>query len=420
MTQTSVKTIFSTFLRHMGRFGKWLALALITGLAVGFVSSLFGLGLGAVTAFRGQNPWVIFCLPLAGLAIVWLYRRFLGEDGGTNLVLSNIHAREDVPWVMAPLIFAATLLTHLCGGSAGREGAALQLGGSLGNLLGRMFRMDDHDRRVVLMCGMAAAFAAVFGTPMAAAVFALEVASVGVMYHSGLMPCVFSALTAARVARAMGLHAEHFTILSIPEMTLANGVRTLVLAALCAGVATLLCLVLHRGGHLCKKLIADPWLRVLAGGGVIIAVYLLRGDQSFLGAGTGLIEQAMEGRALWYAFLLKMALTAVTIGCGFKGGEIVPTFCVGATFGCMAGPLLGLPASLCAACGMVALFCGVTNCPIASLLISFELFGYGAMPFFLISVAVSFVLSGYSGLYHEQTIVYSKYKAKFVNQKTIE
>ena len=418
MKNTTVKEKIVHFGKHMVLFLKWMLIAVITGCVVGVISSLFALGLGKVTAIRAAHSWLVFCLPLAGLAIVFLYKRFLGEDGGTNLVLSNIHAREDLPWTMAPLIFVSTLLTHLCGGSAGREGAALQLGGSLGNLLGRFMKMDDQDRRVVVMCGMSAAFAAVFGTPMAAAIFALEVASIGVMYYVGLMPCVFSALIASRFSAGMGIHPEHFNVTMIPDFGLVAAVKTVVLAALCAGVATLLCIVLHRGGQLCKRLIKNPWLRVIAGGCVMMAVFLIRGDQDYLGASVGLIEHAIDGQADWYAFLLKMALTAITIGCGYKGGEIVPTFCVGATFGCVMGGFLGLSPSLCAACGMVALFCGVTNCPIASLLISFELFGYEAMPFFLISVAVSFLLSGTYGLYHEQTIVYSKYKAKLVNQKT--
>ena len=418
MKTTTIKEKIVHFGKHMVLFLKWMLIAVITGCVVGVISSLFALGLGKVTAIRAAHSWLVFCLPLAGLAIVFLYKRFLGEDGGTNLVLSNIHAREELPWTMAPLIFVSTLLTHLCGGSAGREGAALQLGGSLGNLLGRFMKMDDQDRRVVVMCGMSAAFAAVFGTPMAAAIFALEVASIGVMYYVGLMPCVFSALIASRFSAGMGIHPEHFNVTMIPDFGPVTAVKTVVLAALCAGVATLLCIVLHRGGQLCKRLIKNPWLRVIAGGCVMMAVFLIRGDQDYLGASVGLIEHAIDGQADWYAFLLKMALTAITIGCGYKGGEIVPTFCVGATFGCIMGGFLGLSPSLCAACGMVALFCGVTNCPIASLLISFELFGYEAMPFFLISVAVSFLLSGTYGLYHEQTIVYSKYKAKLVNQKT--
>ena len=257
MKGTSVKEKFSEKVTHFGKhmvlFFKWMLISAVVGCAVGLISSLFALLLGKVTALRTDNSWLIFCLPPAGLLIVFLYRRILGEDGGTNLVLSTIHAREDLPWVMAPMIFCATLLTHLFGGSAGREGAALQLGGSLGNLLGRFMKMDDQDRRVVVMCGMSAAFAAVFGTPMAAAIFALEVASIGVMYHVGLMPCVFSALIASRFSANMGIHPEHFYVNFIPEFTMLTAGKTVLLAALCAGVATLLCVVLHRGGHLCKN-----------------------------------------------------------------------------------------------------------------------------------------------------------------------
>ncbi len=401
---------------HILLFLKWTVISVAVGALVGGVSTLFAFCLQKVTAFRGTHPWTVLLLPAAGLLIVFLYRRFLGEDRGTNQVLAEIHARDDVPWKMAPLIFSATLLTHLCGGSAGREGAALQLGGSLGNMLGRVVKLDENDRRVVVMCGMSAAFAAVFGTPMAAAVFTLEVASVGVMYYAGLMPCVFAALTASRFAAGMGITPESFTIVNLPPLSVASVLKIVLVAVLCAGVSTLLCVVLHQTARLLKKHISNPYFRVAAGGAVMIAVWLILGNQDYHGAGVGLIERAMEGETDWYAFLLKMFLTAVTIGAGYKGGEIVPSFCVGATFGCLAGTVLGISPSLCAACGMIAVFCGVTNCPIASLLIAFELLGYGAMPYFLIVVAVSFLLSGYYGLYPEQTIVYSKYKTKFLNR----
>lgn len=405
---------------HLHLFVKWTMISVSIGLLVGSVSSLFALCLQKVTALRAAHGWIIFLLPLAGLLIVFCYRYFLGEDRGTNQVLAEIHARDEVSWKTAPLIFGATVLTHLCGGSAGREGAALQLGGSMGNGLGAVLQLDENDRRVAVMCGMSAAFAAVFGTPMAASVFALEVASVGVLYHAALMPCVFSALTASRFAAGMGINPERFRIPEIPAFTAVSGLKAVLLAALCAGVSVLLCVTLHRTALLLKNKIENPYLRVILGGCAMIAAWLILGNQDFNGASVGLIELAMEGNALWYAFLLKMLLTAVTIGSGYKGGEIVPTLCVGATFGCMLSGLLGLPAALCAACGMTALFCGATNCPLASLLIAFELFGYGAMPYFLISVAVSYLLSGYYGLYHEQTIVYSKYKAKLINRHTAE
>ena len=401
---------------HLLLFCKWTAISVAVGALVGGVSTLFAFCLQKVTAFRGAHPWMVLLLPAAGLVIVFCYRRFLGEDRGTNLVLAEIHARDRVPWRMAPLIFCATLLTHLCGGSAGREGAALQLGGSLGNSLAGLLRLDEHDRRVVMMCGMSAAFAAVFGTPMTAAVFTLEVASVGVMYYAGLMPCAFAALTASRFAAGMGIEPERFTILDLLPLALGPVLKIVALAMLCAGVATLLCAALHRTGALLRRGVKDPYLRAVCGGCVMIAAWLILGNQDYHGAGVGLIQRAMAGEAPWYAFLLKMLLTAVTIGSGFKGGEIVPSLCVGAAFGCAAGGLMGISPSLCAACGMIAVFCGVTNCPIASLLIAFELLGYGAMPYFLITVAVSYPLSGYSGLYPEQTIVYSKYKTRLLNR----
>lgn len=414
--QEKMQTVLFPILRCL----KWVLLAVLLGTVIGAASSVFALGLQKVTDLRVQHGQIVLALPLLGLIIAFFYKKCLGEDGGTNLVLADIHAREQVPAIMAPLIAVSTLLTHLGGGSAGREGAALQLGGSLGNTLAKLFRLDAEDSRVAVMCGMSAAFAAVFGTPTAAAVFSLEVASVGIMYYTALLPCVLSALIGSRFSAGMGISPENFHITDIPAFDLLPALKILLLAALCAGVSALLCKVLHAGGHLSKKYIRDPYLRIAAGGILLAAVTLIRGNQDFAGASVGLIERAMEGETEWYFFLLKMVLTAVTIGCGYKGGEIVPTFCVGATFGCMMGQLLGLSPSLCAACGMTALFCGATNCPISSLLISFEMFGYGAMPYFLISVAVSYYLSGYYGLYKEQTIVYSKYKTKYINRKTAE
>ena len=182
---------------------KWLVLAILTGLMVGFISSLFARALKFVTTYRTQNTWVFLLLPVSGLIIVFLYQKFGREDGGTNQVLSTIRSQDDVPFRSAPLIFVSTILTHFAGGSAGREGAAIQLGGSIGNQLGSWFRLDEEDRHVMVMCGMSAAFAAVFGTPMAAAVFSMEVISVGVMYYAALVPCVISSLIAAEFAAGL-------------------------------------------------------------------------------------------------------------------------------------------------------------------------------------------------------------------------
>ena len=398
---------------------RWVIFAILSGLIVGGIGTLFYFGMYLVTLTRTKNPWLIFLLPVSGLVIVGCYRLLHDEkDTGTNLVLSAIHSDEELPLRMAPLIFLSTLITHLFGGSAGREGAALQLGGSIGNGLGKLFRFDDKDKHIMIMCGMSAAFSALFGTPMAAAVFSMEVVSVGVMYYAALVPCVISSLVASMVARYFGVSQELFLIDNIPAFRFLPAVKISVLAVLCAGVSILFCIMLHSSDHLYKRFFKNAYIRIFVGGCLVIALTLLVGDQTYNGAGMNMIEQYMQGQVPPEAFILKMLFTAVTLGAGFKGGEIVPSFFTGAAFGCLFGNILGFSPSLCTAVGMTAVFCGVTNCPITALLISFELFGYDAMPYFLLAVAFSYMLSGYYGLYSSQKIIYSKYKTNYINRKT--
>ena len=405
--------------RDMGNLLKWLLLASLTGVVVGACSSVFARALTYVTRIRGEYPWVILTLPLAGLVIVFLYQKIGKEDRGTNQVLSFIRSKDEVPFRAAPLIFISTILTHLAGGSAGREGAAIQLGGSIGNQLGRWIHLDEEDRHVIVMCGMSGAFAAVFGTPMAAAVFAMEVVSVGIMYYAALLPCVISALIASGFAASFGIHPESFHVSGVVKLTMESGLKMGVVALACGAVSILFCVALGEAEKMYRRWLKNPYLRVAAAGLLVIAVTLLLGTTDYLGAGNNLIEQAVEaGQARPWDFLLKLLLTAVTMRAGFRGGEIVPSFCIGATLGCVLGQLLGLSPSLCAAAGMAALFCGVTNCPITSILIAFELFGFEGVAFYLIAVAVSYAVSGYYSLYKDQTIVYSKYKARYVNRHT--
>ena len=398
---------------------RWVIFAILSGLIVGGIGTLFYFGMYLVTLTRTKNPWLIFLLPVSGLVIVGCYRLLHDEkDTGTNLLLSAIHSDEELPLRMAPLIFLSTLITHLFGGSAGREGAALQLGGSIGNGLGKLFCFDDKDKHIMIMCGMSAEFSALFGTPMAAAVFSMEVVSVGVMYYAALVPCVISSLVASMVARYFGVSQELFLIEKIPTFRFLPAVKISVLAILCAGVSILFCIMLHSSDHLYKRFFKNAYIRIFVGGCLVIALTLLVGDQTYNGAGMNMIEQYMQGQVPPEAFILKMLFTAVTLGAGFKGGEIVPSFFTGAAFGCLFGNILGFSPSLCTAVGMTAVFCGVTNCPITALLISFELFGYDAMPYFLLAVAFSYMLSGYYGLYSSQKIIYSKYKTNYINRKT--
>lgn len=398
---------------------KWVIFAVLVGIVVGLCGTAFYFGMSLVTVVRTQNPWLIYFLPIGGLAIVALYHILHDEkDTGTNLVLSAIHSGDELPFRMAPLIFISTLITHLFGGSAGREGAALQMGGSLGNTLGKLFRFDDKDKHVMIMCGMSAAFSALFGTPMAAAIFSMEVVSVGIMYYAALVPCVISSLIAHGIAYSFGVSNELFLITDIPAFGVMNAVKISGLAVLCALVSILFCVALHQSEHLYKKFFQNPYLRIFVGGCIIVVLTLLVGNQNYNGTGINIIAQCIDGSVHPEAFLLKIIFTALTLGAGYKGGEIVPSFFIGAGFGCLFGLVFGFSPTLCTAVGMTAVFCGVTNCPITSLLISFELFGYDGMPYFLLAIAFSYMLSGYFGLYRSQKIIYSKYKTNYINKTT--
>lgn len=415
----TVKYYGDRIFKNIKTFLKWVCIAIITGVIVGMFSIMFAFCITWVTEFRGNHGYIKFLLPLAGCFIVFMYKLFnYSNNKGTNLVLSTIHSETKLPFKMAPLIFVSTVITHMFGGSAGREGAALQLGGSIGSRIAEVFKMDEQDQHVVIMCGMSAAFSALFGTPMAAAIFSMEVVSVGVMYYAALVPCVFSAIIASNFASTMGISPESFKIISIPDMNTVNIVKIIIIAMACAAISVLFCMMLHGIGDLYRKYFENQYIRIIAAGIIIIGLTLLLGTDDYLGAGIPVIERAINGKAAPFSFLIKMLFTALTLEAGFKGGEIVPSFCIGAAFGCIAGHILGISPSLCAAIGMTALFCGVTNCPITSLLISFELFGYKGAAYFMVAVSVSYLLSGYYGLYHDQTIVYSKYKAMYVNKKT--
>jgi H+/Cl- antiporter ClcA len=247
----------------------------------------------------------------------------------------------------------------------------------------------------------------------------MEVVSVGIMHYSALVPCVVASLVAHGIATHFGASAEIFSIVELPEFGIGTAVEITILAILCALVSILFCVVLHGAEYLYKKYFKNPFLRVFVGGCIVVVLTLLVGNQDYNGTGMAVIERCFDGSVRSEAFLLKIIFTAATLGAGFKGGEIVPTFFTGAAFGCLFGNMFGFSPSLCAAVGMTSVFCGVTNCPITSLLISFELFGYDGMPYFLLAVAFSYMLSGYFGLYHSQKIMYSKFKTNYINKKTL-
>ena len=357
-----LKTFFTPSVKNVILLIRWLITAVFTGLLVGAVGTLFYYAMSFVTGCRTAHPILIYLLPFAGLLIIFLYR-VSGQynNTGTNLVLSSIQSDNHISVKVAPLILVSTLITHLFGGSAGREGAALQIGGSLGDFLAQTFHFDEKDKKLMIMCGMSACFSAVFGTPMAAAVFSMEVISVGIMHYSALVPCVISSLTASMLARHFGAMPEVFPITDLPVLTALTVGHTILAAAAFAAISVVFCIALHLSEHTYKKYIANPYLRVFVGGLIVVLLTLLLHTNDYNGAGMPMIARCFEGSVPPWAFMMKIIFTAATLGAGFKGGEIVPSFFIGATLGCVIGPILGLPAALCAGCGMVGVFCGVTN-----------------------------------------------------------
>ena len=400
---------FSKPKAYLITFLKWGLFGLLMGVLGGLLGAGFHHALHFVTHLRGEHNWLIFLLPVGGLLSVGIYTLFRQRSNrGTNQIIDAVLDGEEVSPLVAPTIFLATATTHLFGGSAGREGAALQLGGATASLLSKVFKLKETDRKILIMSGMSAVFAGLFGTPLTAALFCMEFESVGTIFSPALLPCYVSAFTAAKISGLLGVHPEGLLLETATAVTLGNVWKFLILAILVSLVGILMCWAFHKAEHLAAHTFRNPWIRIVIGGVAVMALTLLVGDHRYNGAGMDMALGAVEGNAQWFDFLLKMLFTAITLAAGFKGGEIVPTFCIGATFGCIIGALLGLDAGLCGALGLVGLFCCATNSPFASIVLSIEMFGGANLHLFALVCVVCFVLSGHSGLYSSQIIAFPK------------
>ena len=390
-------------------FFKWGLLGLLMGGLGGLLGAGFHHALHFVTHLRAEHNWLIYLLPLGGLITIGIYRLFkMTGNRGTNEIIDAVLDGKPVSPMVAPSIFLATATTHLFGGSAGREGAALQLGGSVASMLAKCFKLNENDRRVMIMSGMSAVFAGLFGTPLTATFFCMEFESVGTLFSPALLPCYLAAFTASKVSGLLGVHAEGILIEAVAAVTLGTAWRYVILAILLSGLGIAMCWWFHTAEHLGKRYLPNSMVRIAVGGAIITVLTLLVGDHRFNGAGMDMALAAVEGNADWYSFLMKILFTAVTLGAGFKGGEIVPTFCIGATFGCVAGGLLGLDPGICGALGLIGLFCCATNSPFASMVLSIEMFGGANLHLFALMCVICFVLSGHSGLYSSQIIRFDK------------
>lgn len=410
------------FFGHFRVYVKWLVLALVLGSALGLVGTGFYYALSFATGLRETYHWLIWLLPVAGLVIAAMYHFFDAKpqsaaNKGTNMVLAAVNGGEEIPFRMLPLIFISSTISHLFGASVGREGAALQMGASLGSTVSRLLKFNENDQKVLIMTGMSAAFAAIFGSPLTAAVFSMEVISVGVMYYAALVPCTVSALTALYVAKLCGVQYAQYHFDVLPEFGPLGAGKVMLLGILCAVLSIIICYTLIITEKGMQSLFGNPFVKIFVAGTVVALLTLLVGNQDYNGLGGAIILQAATGHAVWYAFLLKLLFTAISLAGGYRGGEIVPTLFMGATFGCCIGGAIGLPPAVGAGLGMIAIFCGVTNSPIASFIMGLELFGGQGMWMFGIVVAVSYMLSGYYGLYKSQLIIYSKYRSVYVHRK---
>lgn len=397
----------------------WIVTALILGSICGMVGALFHHSIDYVTEFRKQHQFIIWLMPLAGILIVFLYHiSSLKYEPGTNTVLQSVRQQERVPVKLAPAIFLATIITHFVGGSSGREGAALQIGGSIATALGRLLKVEKKQMTILVMCGMSAVFSALFGTPLTATIFSIEVVSVGSFYYAAFLPCLCSALVAFFSAQALGCHSVTYNLDRAMRIDAHNFVYLLGLSACLALVSIVFVMMMHQSNRLFKKYFANPYIRVLIGSVLLLILVLIFGTD-YLGAGMEVVDSAIYKQVRSYDFLLKMIFTAVTIGCGFKGGEIVPTFFIGATLGYIVSGFLAIDPHMGAALGMIGLFCCVVNSPITSLIMAVEIFGSSNLIPFALVIAFCNVLSGYFSLYHAQKFVYSKTSPEFINKDAI-
>lgn len=385
---------------------KWTLLGAWVGLLSGCASAFFLWSLALVTSLREQHPASLWLLPLGGMGVGLLYHRFgKSVEAGNNLLLERIHdPKEVIPFRMAPLVLMGTLATHLFGGSAGREGTAVQMGGALADLISTPLRRSAHDRRLLLMAGISGGFGSVFGTPLAGAVFGMEALTVGRVSYEGLLPCFIASVTGDLVCRAWHIHHSLYPLIALPKLTLLGWVWIVLLGALSGGTARAFSEATHTVARFARR-IPTPWLRPLAGGIVIIALTYAVGTRDYLGLSLPLIARSFtpQGVAGW-AFALKIVFTAVTLGTGFKGGEVTPLFCIGATLGAAMAQLVGQPPTLFAALGFVAVFAGAANTPLACVLMGMELFG-GAIGVPLFAVCLlSYALSGHKGIYSAQRV----------------
>ncbi|WP_096201753.1 voltage-gated chloride channel family protein [Bacillus sp. FJAT-45350] len=423
--QSSVKLKYKTFLLILSRWILW--------------GSIIGLVIGSTTAFllttndflgevREDNLWLICFLPLGGIVIGYIYMNYGKNSGydsakGNNLVIEGVHNKAKVLRRMGPIVYLGTFITVLFGGSTGREGAAIQMGGSVAEAVNRFFKVNIFDKKILLMSGISAGFGAAFGTPITGAIFGMEMSALGKMKYEAFVPCLVSSFVGHYIATvAWGIEHEEFILQTVPELSLLVFIKVIILSIIFSLVSVLYCQLRHGIQRVSEKYSnKNHMLRAFVGGIIIVALTFIIGSTEYNGRSLDMLEHSFSENVPPFAFLAKLVLTAVTLGTGFVGGEAIPLFFIGATLGnTLYNTIFDLPLSFLAALGLIAIFCGGANTPIAAFLLSVEMFDGKGIEYFFVACLVSYIISGHHGLWPAQTIYEPKSRLyNIANEETI-